>query len=319
MKTAEFVNENSSNTSERSFIGERSRLNSHSTKIKALVSDALGCALAHWYFLPGLQLQRYRLRLAFSLAQMSEEIRRELEILPAYSYLDCDFALRSLRAQHQLGSYLDVSSPWLLPLYVLKAFQAKPVVLLNTSSTTRRLFESLANSMRLTHTAIATKELGHLSGLSESFDTITCLARLSADEKQRALLNSLWKALNPGGTLIVSLVCKGTASTAAAGIDGLSDTQSATETAFAYDSDLLKSHVFHALGEPRNYAIYGKDAALAHGNLVSAASQNSGWRESLAVGKHWRRYSSISQVHGQGILALKFVKAGDVAVFKAVS
>lgn len=322
-RNAEFANllTNAGNKPEQHHIHDRSRSNRYSTLIKHLASDAINCALAHWYLLPGLELQRYRLRVALSLIRMPEEMRHQLLTLPATLYLDGGFALKNLRAQPRVGSYLDVSSPWLFPFYVMKSFQPDHAVLLNTNRTSRDLFKNLANRMRLSQTAIVTKELGHLSGLSESFDTITCLARLSPEDKQRELLKQLWQALNPDGTLIVSVACTGSERRMEADIDGPAD-KCATSSSRPYNSDLLKSCILDLLGEPRNYAIYGEDDASPKANRPPAEfvrSRPPAWRESIAVGKYWRRYSSISQVHGPGILAMKFVKAGNLAAAKAVS
>ena len=319
-RNAEFANllTNAGNKPEQQRIHERSRSNRYNTLIKHLASDAINCALAHWYLLPGLELQRYRLRVSLSLIRTPEQTRHELSILPATLYLDGGFALKNLRAQPRVGSYLDVSSPWLFPFYVMKAFQPERAVLLNTNRTTRNLFKNLANRMRLTQTAIVTKEVGHLSGLSESFDTITCLARLSPENKQRELLKQLWQALNPDGTLFVSVACTG--SEGRGDIDEPADS-CAISSSRLYDSDLLKTGVLDILGEPRNYAIYGEDTS-SHASRSPATlvrSRPSAWRESVAVGKYWRRCSNISQVHGRGILAMKFIKAGNLAAARAVS
>jgi hypothetical protein len=322
-RNAEFANllTNARNNSEQKHIHDRSRPNRYTTLVTDLASDAINCALAHWYLLPGLELQRYRLRVALSLIRTPEEVRHELSILPATLYLDGGFALKNLRGLPRVGSYLDVSSPWLFPFYVMKSFQPKRAVLLTTSRTTRNLFKNLANRMRLSQTSILTKELGHLSGLSESFDTITCLARLSPEDKQRELLKRLWQALNPDGTLIVSVACTGSEGPMEGDIGGPADSF-ATSSTRLYDSDLLKSCILDVLGEPRNYAIYGEDDASSHANRSPAAfdpSRPSAWRESVAVGKYWRRCSSISQVRGRGILAMKFIKAGNPAAARAVS
>jgi len=151
----------------------------------------MNCALAHWYLLPGLELQRYRLRLAFSLIRTPEALRREFSMLPATLYLDSDFALKSLRAQPRIGSYLDISSPWLFPSYILTALKPERAVLLNTSSTTRNLFKYLAKQMERNGTTVLTKELGHLSGLAESFDTdnLPCAVVAGAEGKRAAQTN----------------------------------------------------------------------------------------------------------------------------------
>lgn len=306
---------NANNFSQRRRIGGRSQSNRSSALIKGLASDTINCALAHWYFLPGLELQRYRLRLAFSLIRTPDSARREFSMLPATLYLDSDFALKSLRAQSRIGSYLDVSSPWVFPFYVLRMFKPNRAMLLNTSST-RNVFRHLVKQTERNGTKVQTKELGYLSGLSESFDTITCLARLSTEDKERELLRNLWEALNPGGTLILSVVCTSDENRTDR------DRRSPGSAAWAYDSKLFKSHVLDLLGEPRGYTIYGEDGVATSIDAIStkpALPTTSRWRESVDVGRYWRRCSSISQVRGRGILAMKFIKSANLSVASQVS
>jgi len=306
--------------SEPQHIRGRSHSSPHNSLIGDLARDTINCALAHWYLLPGLELQRYRLRLALSLIGTHESVRREFSMLPAASYLDSDFALRCLRAQPRIGSYLDVSSPWVFSTYILRTFQPDRAMLLNASGTTRNFFRYLAKRSERNGTVVQTKELGRLSGLSESFDTITCLGRLSPEDKKRELLRTMWQALNPGGILILSVACSGADCCTDTDIDAAAD--SSVLPSSSYDSSLLKSCVFDVLGEPRSYAIYGEDAVARRIDLASngsALSSNSSWRESVVVGRYWRRCSNISQVHGRGILAMKFVKSPNLSVAREVS
>jgi SAM-dependent methyltransferase len=271
--------------------------------LKELACDTINCAMAHWYLLPGLELQRYRLRLAFSLIGAPVSARRELAHLPATMYLDGDFALKSLRAQPQLRSYLDVSSPWLFPFYVLTSFKPERAVLLDTESRTRILFKHLSSRTEYSGSdSWLSNQLGHLSRLRESFDAITCLARLSPEENERELLSGMWNALNPGGVLILSVLCNGNEGDGEEDLNQAADRNSHLMPP-SYNSNQLKDSLLSLLGEPRGYAIYGEDGL--------AKPPSSSWRESLAVGKYWRRYSSTSQLRGRGILVLKFIKSAD--------
>jgi hypothetical protein len=304
-------------------FSQRTQSKQHRGLIKELIFDTINCALAHWYFLPGLDLQRYRLRLAFSLIRTPDAARRAFSTLPATLYLASDFALKSLRTQPRVGSYLDVSSPWLFPFYVLKAFKPDRALLLNASGTTRNLFKHLASATEANATEVLTKELGHLSGLAESFDTITCLAGLSPEEKESELLGQMWKALSPGGTLILSVVCSRAESQSHTDSDahGAVDHDSTRSAARSYDSDLLESRILGVLGEPRSYAIYGEEAAghINHSPAEFVPQVIASWRESVTVGKYWRRYSSMSQVRGRGLVAMKFMKPTGLSAARKVS
>src|SRR5271156_2320888 len=157
-ETMRFMNSESANllTSQGKF-SRHTQSKRHTGLIAELVSDSINCALAHWYLLPGLELQRCRLRLAFSLIRTPDAARRAFSTLPATLCLDSDFALKSLRTQPRVGSYLDVSSPWLFPFYVLKAFKPDRALLLNASGTTRNLLKQLANETEANATELLTK------------------------------------------------------------------------------------------------------------------------------------------------------------------
>src|ERR1700730_9853945 len=77
--------------------------------------------LAHWYLLPGLPFQRYRLRLLIS-SLFRRTTAGAAPALALYqtpnptAYLEFEFARRALMSRRNLGAYLDVSSPWLFPL-----------------------------------------------------------------------------------------------------------------------------------------------------------------------------------------------------------
>src|SRR3984957_8792809 len=313
---------NASNFSQRRRIDGRFQSSRHNTLIKNLVCDTINCALAHWYLLPGLELQRYRLRLAFSLIRTPQAARHEFSTLPATMYLDSDFALKSLRAQPRIGSYLDVSSPWVFPFYVLTALKPDQAILLNSSGATRNLFKHFAKQTECKETEAQMKELAHLSGLAESFDTLTCLAPLSAEEKERELVRKMWQALNPGGTLILSVACTGPDSRTERDTDAPDDGSNPHSVAPPYDSERLKSHVLDVLGEPRSYAIFSEDSVVRRLDRFATMSDpptTASWRESVGVGRYWHRCSSISQVRSRGILAMKFTKSASLSAARQVS
>jgi len=85
----------------------------------------------------------------------------------------------------------------------------------------------------------------------------------------------MWNALNPGGTLVLSVACSGAESRTDTDAEGTS-TELLPSPAVPYDSDLLDSYILGVLGEPRSYAIYGEDASAGHIQLSPVKSVQQG-------------------------------------------
>ena len=102
---------------------------------------------------------------------------------------------------------------------------------------------------------------------------------------------------------------------------GILDRSFQSPATLPYDRELLKGRLFDVLGEPRSYAIYGEEAPDKDGGIpdhMSASSSDGSWLESINVSKYWRRCSSVSQLRGDGLLVMKFVKPHGLSAGKQV-
>jgi hypothetical protein len=131
----------------------------------------------------------------------------------------------------------------------------------------------------------------------------------------------MWSALNPGGALILSVACTGSARRTGTDFDGHRDRSFQSPATLPYDREHLKSRLFDVLGEPRSYAIYGEEGPNKHSGIpdcMSASPRDASWLESAIVSKYWRRCASISKLRGNGLLVLKFIKPHSLPTEKHI-
>jgi SAM-dependent methyltransferase len=299
---------NSLPTSHGSFIGTDAR-SSGGEFGKYLPALTMKCVVAHWYLLPGLEFQRYGLAMAISAIRSRDrsslELVRALYSLPPTFYLEADFVLKCLREQPRIGTYLDFSSTWLLPIYLLKSFASERAVLIGSRAGSRLLLNRLARSRGQSHrpSIVASDETLDLPKFHESFDTITCVARLLPSYKQATVVEKLWKALKPGGTLLVSMGCP---PVAPRDEPDKAARSSALESE-SPQSSFMRRGLLNGLGRPRRYAIYGEDLRRRSPSNITELPDSS-WRGVSFVARRWRRYPSLAQLQGRGVLAMKFIK-----------
>ncbi len=286
-------------------------------RLRALSSSTVQWLLARWYCVPGSYFQRYRLALAASaLAKQGSTSPTALrlilhDVLSPTCYFDFDFAWKALRPRDTLKAYLDMSSPWLFPILLLRKQRFETARLLchpMNLAATRSLL--LAASIDTTAQSICT----HTETMSlqpESFDVITSLGRLGSAEHDTTMLRRLWSALKPGGDLIISVLCAREAEEQflSALPNRSSEIAGDVFVRRFYDAQLLRERIFNVIGEPRSTVVYG-ETTFAQKSTARAFREpcNSLWRDSLTVGRHWRCYSSVSDLPADGIIAMKFSK-----------
>jgi SAM-dependent methyltransferase len=280
--------------------------------LRGLANGAIDCLLAHWYLLPGLQFQRFRVLLGMSSVLRRKHIAqstlaRILDEPPqAVSYLGFDFAWKALSARTTLGRYLDVSSPWLFPVALLSRCNASSATLVSSEAEALRDLLGAAK-------ATLRDPAGEQSADDESYDTVTSLSWLERVHDDVKAVARLWRILRPGGTLLVSLSCAR---------DAVEEWVDAPAVALGsedrrvlwrrlYDVRLLNGRIFEVTGLPKRYAIYGERNSISDNGCRApklTGGFQPGWRPSMIIGRDWRSYSSVRELPGQGVIAMKFVK-----------
>ncbi len=216
--------------------------------------------------------------------------------------------------------YLDVSSPRLMPLLLLKAAPGATAELINPDSNDLRETEKLANALGLkSRCEFFNDILENTSFPSASFDLITCLSVLEHIPEDKAALKTMWSLLRLGGKLILTLPCLSQSTeqyisynqygVLNQGDDGYTFWQ------HYYDRKRLESCIFSVTGMPVYFAVYGeKSRGLFFRNtsmkrLLGAFYPF--WREPYMIAREYQSFSSTDDLPGEGVIMLEFIKAEE--------
>jgi SAM-dependent methyltransferase len=291
----------------------------------------VGLALVPWYLMlaamlgvPGLgfRLHFAGLGLKAMLSGDRRTFRQALGLIidpmDSTRYFEFDYVSQVLGGK-TLNTYLDVSSPRLMPIMLARKHRYLRVELMNPDrrdlETTRGLLVALGMADRCrTYDC----RICDASFKPEAFDAITCISVLEHIPEDTEALSIMWSLLKPGGALVLTVPCKAVASEQY--IDqneyGVLEPE-ADGFVFLqrfYDASLLKDRILSVLGEPVNTRIYGEKIA---GTFLYDADQkrrglNQYWREPYKMAKDYDYFDSVEQLPGEGVIGMTFVKTGAV-------
>jgi hypothetical protein len=276
--------------------------------------------LAHSYFLPGLYLQRYSTLFGLSLAAKRRArlpkrlVYRLLNgTLESTRYFEFDFAWKALPLDAKPLDYLDVLSPWLLPLLLIQRRKISTATVVNDNPSTLPEFRRLLAAAELgARCQILDKPLQDCSIPAESFDVITSIAGLGLTENDSILAARMWSLLRSGGRLIISLPCIARLEEPHA-VD--SRDQSSTKFILAptrlYYPQLLQNRIYSVLGEPQTTVVYG-EITKRDSNKSGPTGRTPNYispREPIAMARDWRCFSRVEDLPGEGVIAMMFNKA----------
>jgi SAM-dependent methyltransferase len=213
--------------------------------------------------------------------------------------------------------YLDVSSPRLMPLFLVKAIPGATAKLINPDSSDLKETEKLANALGLnSRCEVFDDILDNIKFPSASFDLITCLSVLEHIPQDKSVIETMWTLLSPGGKLILTLPCMAKPleqyishnpfGVLSQGDDGYTFWQR------YYDEDRLHEVVFSIAGQPSKRAIYGernrgfffRNASMKR--LLGACYPF--WRESYMMAREYKYFQKIDELPGEGVIMLEFIK-----------
>jgi SAM-dependent methyltransferase len=310
----------SAGRSETSFEQTQASANS-GLPLSSLAASLSYWLLAHFYFLPGLYLQRYLSLLGLSLlVKGRSNLPRDLVYrlvtgtLDSTKYFEFDFAWKSLVSETAGLAYLDVYSHWLLPLLLAKRRRLSRTTVVSKDGASIPILRHLLNAAdlgsqcQIIHAPLEPCSLG-----LESFDLITSISGLAEANDDSALATAMWSLLKPGGRLVVSLPCASemSASVARCGLRGTGAAPSSSERRI-YNSQLLSERILSVLGEPQSSVIYGSIARYhsVNKNEVQSTLEHPPPREPFVMARQWRCFSRIEDLPSEGVIAMAFGKSG---------
>jgi SAM-dependent methyltransferase len=232
-------------------------------------------------------------------------------------YFEFDFVLKML-AGRPMERYLDVSSPRLIPLYLLDTRSGLTADLLNPDprdlEETGRFvkFINVHERCTLHRSLIADAPLA-----PATFDVITSISVLEHIPEDLAAVQQIWNLLKPGGVFVLTVPCMAKASEQYIDRDewGVLSKNSDGHVFWQrfYDQHLLELNVFRVTGRPQHVVVYGEKVA---GSLVRNSERKRSdpaypyWREPYMMATEYRYFDRLDELPGEGVIGFLFVKSG---------
>jgi SAM-dependent methyltransferase len=216
--------------------------------------------------------------------------------------------------------YLDVSSPRLMPLPILKAVPGAIAELINPDSSDLKETEKLANSLGLKSRCEFFNGILDNAGFTPaSFDLITCISVLEHIPQDKAVIENMWSLLRPGGKLILTFPCMAQPleqyishnpyGVLDPGDDGYTFWQR------YYDRESMESTIYSITGMPARITVYGEKE---YGFFFRNASMKRllghfypFWREPYMMATEYQSFSCTDELPGEGVAMLEFIKPGE--------
>ena len=213
--------------------------------------------------------------------------------------------------------YLDVSSPRLMPLFLLKTMPGASCELINPDSSDLKETEEYANFLGLKYRCKFSNDvLDNVRFEPNSFDLITCISVLEHIPKDQAAIEIMWSILRPGGKLLLTIPCMSQPleqyinynryGVLTPGEDGYTYWQR------YYDREKLESTVYSITGLPAHISVYGEKK---NGLFFRNASMKRllgpfypFWREPYMMANEYQAFSSTEELPGEGVAIIEFNK-----------
>ena len=213
--------------------------------------------------------------------------------------------------------YLDVSSPRLLPLMLMRSNRQATAELINPDEKDLRdaekFFQAFGVGERCRFGALTVEQA---SFESSSFDLITCISVLEHIPADGEAVERMWSLLRTGGRLVLTLPCMSQPleqyisynqyGVLQPGNDGYTFWQR------YYDEERLRERIYRVIGPPEHRAVFGeKTSGLFFRNATMKrvlGGRYPFWREPYMMATEYRSYPSLEELPGEGVVYLEFLK-----------
>lgn len=231
-------------------------------------------------------------------------------------YFEFDVAWERLRGL-PFTHYLDVSSPRLLPLMLMRSNRQAIAELINPDASdirdTEKYFRAFGVGERCRFSELTVEQA---SFEPSSFDLITCISVLEHIPADGDAVERMWSLLRPGGRLVLTLPCMSQPME-----QYISDNQYGvlqpendgyTFWQRYYDEERLQEKIFHTTGPPEHMLIFGeKTNGLFFRNATMKrvlGGRYPFWREPYMMATEYRYFPSLEELPGEGVAYLEFLK-----------
>jgi len=230
-------------------------------------------------------------------------------------YFEFEFVWNSLSAL-RLNSYLDVSSPRLFPILFLRDYPHLNAELVNPDRADLELTRKLVAACGLERRCQLHADLiENVPLIAESFDVVTSISVIEHIPNDTNAIRNVWRLLKPGGTLLLSIPCAAVAEEEYIDIYfyGVQtpDNEGFYFHQYKYDQAFLEDRIYSVTGFPIRTAIFGeKIRGTLHDWLFKrwTGQKYPIWREPYSVCQAFQYYEKLSDLPGDGVIAMEFVK-----------
>jgi SAM-dependent methyltransferase len=235
--------------------------------------------------------------------------------LDSVRYFEFDFVRRCLDGV-EAADYLDVSSPRLLPLALMRRRRGLKGVLLNPDRSDLQQTEHMVRALGLSRRCRTLDHRIEQSGLVDgSFDLITSVSVVEHIPAETDALASMWRLLQPGGRLILTVPCAASPAEEWADFDRFGLGRPGPDGLYFwqrfYSPEDLESRLFTAVGRPVRLEIYGEKRPGCYDRAVLAKMRDPYypvWREPWMMAREWKRFDHVRDLPGVGVAGMMFLK-----------
>ena len=234
-------------------------------------------------------------------------------------YFEIRAVLDAIAGNHATR-YLDISSPRLLPLFVVRDTYPRSVTVLNPDAAdlnkTQALYRHFFDEGSI---AFSNKTVDQFANDGEAFDLITSVSVFEHVPEDREFIRKVWSLLAPGGTLVVTVPCAKQGWTQYinrysygvldAGDDGYTFWQR------YYGADELIEKFYAVCGKPIRAEVYGerrKGEFYLNTCIKRSTNRYTFWWEPWRMLRRYQRYASIDSLPGEGVALLAFRKTSAI-------
>lgn len=237
--------------------------------------------------------------------------------LDSVRYFELDF-VRSLTRHVRIGSYLDVSSPRLVPLMLLDSHKQLVADLINPIGEDLQGTASLAKALRLSGRCRMQQVLLEDAGFEpDSFDLITSISVVEHIPDDHEAIAKMWRLLRPGGRLLVTVPCAAKACEEYTNLDEYKLIEASEGYVYwqrYYDEEALAARIWSITGSPRQMRIFGEVRSGIYDENVHQKRTDPAyrfWWEPVMMGRDFRYFDRLEDLPGMGVVGMEFVKPDD--------
>lgn len=253
-------------------------------------------------------------RLLFVRGHLADAYYCIVSPMDSVRHFEMDFFWRRARALGP-GRVLDVSSPRLFTLLLMRRDKSMQADLLNPDGKDLARTRSLAGSLQVSgRCRFLELRVDAMAPDTQRYPLVVCMSVLEHIVDDMAALRVMWEHVAPGGRLLLSVPCASSTVEEFTNVDeyGLLelDREGFVFWQRYYDEARLQA-LFAITGQPVSRTIYAERSAGAYDADVQAKRTNPiypRWREPYATAKTYAYRDNLATLPGMGVVAMEFAK-----------